>query len=271
MEQMLALGPGQAQSPPQCFDHLLRRIGRPPLFQARDIVHRDAGQQGQLLTAQPRRTPMTTDRQPSQLRRHLVSPPPHWHSQPQEDWTTGSRCSSVAPWTAAGHIVYTGSRSAERGAGIEERGDNNTVIGAADITADVMRTTFETNVFGTVRVTHAFLPLLQASAAPVVVIVSSGLASLTGVSTPDTPAYGYPGIAYPASKTALNMVTVQFAKAFPALRINAVEPGFTKTDLNGNTGIQTAEEGAQIIVRMAQVALDGPTGGFFDANGALPW
>ena len=72
------------------------------------------------------------------------------------------------------------------------------------VTADVMRHTFETNVFGTVRVTHAFLPLLQRSPAPVVVNVSSGLASLTRVTTPDTPAYAYPGVAYPASKTAVN-------------------------------------------------------------------
>jgi NAD(P)-dependent dehydrogenase (short-subunit alcohol dehydrogenase family) len=71
-------------------------------------------------------------------------------------------------------------------AGIEERGDHNVVIGAADVTADVMRSTFETNVFGTVRVTHAFLPLLQRSAAPVVVNVSSGLASLTEVTKPGT-------------------------------------------------------------------------------------
>ncbi|WP_406136999.1 SDR family NAD(P)-dependent oxidoreductase [Streptomyces sp. NBC_01089] len=156
-------------------------------------------------------------------------------------------------------------------AGIEERGADNTVIGAADVTADTMRSTFETNVFGTVRVTHAFLPLLRRSAAPVVVNVSSGLASLTGVATPDTPAYAYPGVAYPASKTAVNMITVQYAKAFPQMRINAVEPGFTKTDLNGNTGIQTVEQGAGIIVRMAQVGPDGPTGGFFDAEGPLPW
>ncbi|MFJ4922856.1 SDR family NAD(P)-dependent oxidoreductase [Streptomyces sp. NPDC088725] len=156
-------------------------------------------------------------------------------------------------------------------AGIEERGEGNTVIGAADVTADLMRQTFETNVFGTVRVTHAFLPLLQRSAAPVVVNLSSGLASLTGLSAPGTPAYAYPGVAYPASKTAVNMITVQYAKAFPNMRINAVEPGFTKTDLNGNTGVQTVEQGAEIIVRMAQVEPDGPTGGYFDAEGALPW
>jgi NAD(P)-dependent dehydrogenase (short-subunit alcohol dehydrogenase family) len=149
--------------------------------------------------------------------------------------------------------------------------DGKVVVGAADLTADVMRRTFETNVFGTVRVLHAFLPLLGRSAAPVVVNVSSGLASLTRVATPGTPAYAYPGVAYSASKTVVNMITVQYAKAFPAMRINAVEPGFTKTDLNANTGVQTVEEGAEIIVRMAQVGPDGPTGGYFDAEGTLPW
>jgi NAD(P)-dependent dehydrogenase (short-subunit alcohol dehydrogenase family) len=214
---------------------------------------------------------------------------------------------------AGGHLVYIGSRHAERGrraaeqlgaraiqldvtddasvgaavkvieadggldvlinnAGIqEEMGDDKVVIGAADVTAEVMRKTFETNVFGTVRVLHAFLPLLARSTAPVVVNVSSGLASLTRVTTPGIPAYAYPGVAYPASKTAVNMITVQYAKAFPNMRINAVEPGFTKTDLNGNTGHQTVGQGAEIIVRMAQVGPGDPTGGYFDAEGALPW
>ncbi|MFF7472814.1 SDR family NAD(P)-dependent oxidoreductase [Streptomyces sp. NPDC008092] len=156
-------------------------------------------------------------------------------------------------------------------AGIESRNADNSVPTARTVTADQMRNTFETNVFGVVRVLHAFLPLLERSAAPVVVNVSSGLASLTALSDPDHPAHFYPGIAYPTSKTAVNMLTVQFAKAFPALRINSVEPGFTKTDLNGNTGTQTVEQGAEIIVRMAQIGPDGPTGGYFDVDGRLPW
>jgi NAD(P)-dependent dehydrogenase (short-subunit alcohol dehydrogenase family) len=156
-------------------------------------------------------------------------------------------------------------------AGIQEEMGAGEVIGAGDVTADVMRKTFETNVFGTVRVLHAFLPLLRRSAAPVVVNVSSGLASLTRITTPGTPAYAYGGVAYPASKTVVNVLTVQYAKAFPTVRINAVEPGFTRTDLNGNTGVQTVEQGAEIIVRMAQVGPDGPTGGYFDAEGTLPW
>ena len=157
-------------------------------------------------------------------------------------------------------------------AGIQlELGDDGTVIGAADVTAELMRATFETNVFGPVRLLHAFLPLLQRSAAPVVVNVSSGLASLTRVTTRGAAAYAYRGVAYPASKAALNMVTVQYAKAFPNMRINAVEPGHTKTDLNGNTGRQTVRQGAEIIARMAQVGPDGPTGGYVDVAGALPW
>ncbi|MFF4315110.1 SDR family oxidoreductase [Streptomyces sp. NPDC001507] len=156
-------------------------------------------------------------------------------------------------------------------AGIESRNADNSVPTARTVTADQMRNTFETNVFGVVRVLHAFLPLLERSAAPVVVNVSSGLASLTALSDPDHPAHFYPGIAYPTSKTAVNMLTVQFAKALPALRINSVEPGFTKTDLNGNTGTQTVEQGAEIIVRMAQIGPDGPTGGYFDVNGRLAW
>ena len=156
-------------------------------------------------------------------------------------------------------------------AGMETRNADNGVPTAESVTADQMRTTFETNVFGVVRVLHAFLPLLRRSAAPVVVNVSSGLGSLAALSDPGHPAHFYPGIAYPTSKTAVNMLTVQFAKAFPAMRINSVEPGFTKTDLNGNTGTQTVEQGAEVVVRMARIGPDGPTGGFFDVNGPLPW
>jgi NAD(P)-dependent dehydrogenase (short-subunit alcohol dehydrogenase family) len=156
-------------------------------------------------------------------------------------------------------------------AGIEGRTPEGGVIGAADLTAGMMRTLFETNVFGVVRVTHAFLPLLRRSAAPVIVNLSSGLGSMARITAEGTPAYAYPGIAYPASKVAVNMITVQYAKAFPGIRINAVEPGYTATDLNANTGTQTVEEGAEIIVRMAQIGPDGPTGGYFDAEGILPW
>jgi NAD(P)-dependent dehydrogenase (short-subunit alcohol dehydrogenase family) len=66
-------------------------------------------------------------------------------------------------------------------------------------------------------------------------------------------------------------VTVQYAKAFPGIKINAVEPGYTATDLNGNTGTQTVEQGAEVIVRMAQTGPDGPTGRYFDNRGPVDW
>jgi len=147
--------------------------------------------------------------------------------------------------------------------------EGTVVVGAAEVTAEVMRQTFEINVFGTVRVLSAFLPLLQRSAAPVIVNVSSGQASLTRAGTGGES--NYPGVAYPASKTALNALTVHYAKAFPGLRINSVAPGFTRTALNANTGTQTVEQGAEMIVRMAQIGPDGPTGGYFDARGPVPW
>jgi NAD(P)-dependent dehydrogenase (short-subunit alcohol dehydrogenase family) len=156
-------------------------------------------------------------------------------------------------------------------AGIEARTADNSVLGAADLTADMARQLFETNVFGVVRVTHAFLPLLRRSAAPVIVNVSSGLGSLAAASDPAELGYGYPGVEYPASKAAVNMITVQFAKAFGDMRINAADPGFTNTDLNGRTGTQTADQGAEIIVRLAQTGPDGPTGRFFSARGPVAW
>ncbi len=156
-------------------------------------------------------------------------------------------------------------------AGIEPRTPDGGFFDVAELTADSMRSVFETNVFGMIRTLHAFLPLLQRSATPVVVNVSSGLSLVRELTDPQSPTHFYPDVAYPASKTAVNMLTVQYAKAFPAVRVNAVDPGFTATDLNHHAGTQTVEEGAEVIVRMAQLGPDGPTGGFFDANGPVDW
>ena len=156
-------------------------------------------------------------------------------------------------------------------AGVEGRLPDNGILAPADTTADDVRAVFETNVFGTMRVTHAFLPILRRSSAPVIVNLSSGLASLSTLSDPASFTHFYQGIAYPASKTAVNVITIQLAKALPEFRVNAVEPGYTKTDLNGNTGTQTVEEAAEIVVRMAQVGPDGPTGTFVSKHGAMPW
>ena len=156
-------------------------------------------------------------------------------------------------------------------AGIEPRTGDGGFVPAVDVTADLARTVFEANVFGQIRMLHEFLPLLMRSAAPVVVNVSSGLSLVRDLANPDSPANFYPDVAYPSSKAAVNMLTVQYAKAFPGVRINAVDPGFTATDLNHHAGTQTVAEGAEIIVRMAQIGLDGPTGGFLDAAGPILW
>ena len=134
-----------------------------------------------------------------------------------------------------------------------------------------MRAVYETNVFGVVRVTHAFLPLLAASSAPVIVMVSSGLGSLAIATDPSRFESTLVSVSYPSSKSALNMVTIQYAKAFPAMRINTVDPGYTATDFNQHRGTQTVGEGAEIIVPMASIGPDGPTGGYFCAAGPVPW
>ncbi|MEU4096469.1 SDR family NAD(P)-dependent oxidoreductase [Streptomyces sp. NPDC026673] len=211
---------------------------------------------------------------------------------------------------ALGHTVYIGARDAARGrAAAEEIGarllafdvtDDASVSAAADelrrredrldvlvnnagvfegmidaeqASAAHMRDVFDVNVVGLVRVTHAFLPLLQESASPVVVNVSSGLGSFGTVLDPEKNESRYVTPVYSASKAAVNMLTVQYAKGLPRMRVNAVEPGFSATDLHGLSGhgIQTPEEGAEAIVRYATVGPDGPTGTFADRAAPLPW
>jgi len=141
----------------------------------------------------------------------------------------------------------------------------------ADTTADDVRHVFETNVFGPVRVLQAFLPLLLASANGCVVNVASGLGSQAAVRNPDRVEFNVVAPAYCSSKSALMMLTTQYAKALPTLRINVVDPGYTATDLNGNSGTQTVTEGTDAIIRMALGGPDGPTGTFTDRDGAAPW
>jgi NAD(P)-dependent dehydrogenase (short-subunit alcohol dehydrogenase family) len=209
---------------------------------------------------------------------------------------------------AAGHTVYAGARDEQRGkeaaaqlgarallidvtsdesvqAAAEliraEAGHLDVLVNNAgitgglkppgEVTAADMQTAYDTNVFGVVRVMHAFLPLLEAAGAPVVVNVSSGMGSLAVTTDPGRFESTLIGLPYPSSKTALNMLTSQYAKAYPSMRINAADPGYTATDLNGHRGTQTIEEGAEIIVRMATIGADGPTGGFFDRTGPVPW
>lgn len=139
----------------------------------------------------------------------------------------------------------------------------------------VLRNTYETNVFGSFSVTKAMLPLIKKSPAGRIVNLSSGLASLTEYNNPgsDAEKYGLNLLAYMSSKTAVNALTVLFAKELKdtQIKINSADPGYTATDLNGHTGYRTVEQGASIVVKLATLLGDGPNGGFFDENGVIPW
>jgi len=154
---------------------------------------------------------------------------------------------------------------------VNNAGISGGIIPVRDETAAHVRSVYEVNVFGPVRVLHAFLPLLERSQSPVVVNVSSGLGSLTYSADPESTYSQLIVPAYFSSKAALNMLTTQYAKAFPAMRINSVDPGFTGTDFNANRGTQTVTEGTDAIVRMATIGPDGPTSSFVSREGPVPW
>jgi len=161
------------------------------------------------------------------------------------------------------------------GTGLDVLINNAGIIGAhaavPDTTVENVEEVYATNVFGLIRVTQAFRPLLEESERPVVVNVSSGLGSLAVTSDPDRLESTIVTLAYTSSKSAVNMLTAQYAKAYPAMRINVVDPGYTATALNGHQGPQTVTEGTDAIVRMATVGPDGPTGTYSDRHGAVGW
>lgn len=130
---------------------------------------------------------------------------------------------------------------------------------------------YDTNVFGVIRVTSAFLPLLRKSESPAIVNVGSGLGSFARTHDSDNLESKVVAPIYCSSKAAVSMLTAQYAKALPEMRVNAVDPGFTATDLNGGRGVQTVTEGTDAIVAMATLGPDGPTGTFQDRHGHVGW
>ncbi len=143
----------------------------------------------------------------------------------------------------------------------------------SQVPPDVLRRTYETNVFGPVAMIQAFLPLLLRSPAGRIVNVSSGLGSLAQNSDPGYEFAHVKALAYNSSKTALNAATVLFAAELrdTPIKINAADPGFTATDLNAHRGTKDVSQGAATPVRLALLPEHGPTGGFFDDQGAVPW
>jgi len=166
---------------------------------------------------------------------------------------------------------------------------NNAGIARADgdwspssTTVATMRAVYETNVFGVVAVINAMLPLLCKASAARIVNVSSEVGSIAQSVDPQSPISKFSSIPYPSSKAALNMITVQYAKELrdTPIKVNAANPGYCATDLNGNSGFRTATQGAEISVHLATLPEDGPNGQLWgnlwtagdpDASGVLPW
>ncbi|SFW74170.1 SDR family NAD(P)-dependent oxidoreductase [Chitinophaga sancti] len=142
-------------------------------------------------------------------------------------------------------------------------------ISACDIAA--LKSTFNTNYFGVIQTTQAFLPLLKKAPLPVIVNVSSELGSLAMQTSRDRAVHWDNYHAYSATKTALNTFTINLSQELRNFKINSVTPGFTATDLNNFTGPKTAAEGALPIVRLATIGEDGPSGQFFRQEGEVAW
>jgi NAD(P)-dependent dehydrogenase (short-subunit alcohol dehydrogenase family) len=136
-----------------------------------------------------------------------------------------------------------------------------------------IREVYETNVFGAIRVTQAFLPLLKSAGGANIVMVGSGLGSLGWLSDPANQFYGINIVGYNSSKSALNAVTVSLAKEFAAfgIKVNSTDPGYTATDFNGHSGYRTVEQAAAGIVWLAGLDASGPTGGFYFEQERVPW
>jgi NAD(P)-dependent dehydrogenase (short-subunit alcohol dehydrogenase family) len=141
------------------------------------------------------------------------------------------------------------------------------------VSIDALRRTYETNVFGVVRTTQAMLPLLRRSDAGRIVNLSSGLGSLTQNSDLSWEFASVKYLAYNSSKTAVNAITVQFAYELrdTPIKVNAADPGYVATDMNQNQGVRSVEQGAATPVRLALLPPEGPTGGYFNDDGPLPW
>ena len=154
-------------------------------------------------------------------------------------------------------------------AGVVAKGDGPPSV--AD--PEAVRQVLEVNFFGVLAVTQAMLPLVRKASSGRIVMVSSGLGSLTWNADPEWPFAAVKPLGYNGSKAILNMLTVQLAWELrdTPIKVNTVNPGYTATDLNGNSGHQSIAEGAAETVRQALVPDDAPTGGFFETGGVVPW
>ncbi len=154
-------------------------------------------------------------------------------------------------------------------AGVHAKGDGPPSV----VDPDAVRRALDVNFFGALAVTQAMLPLVRNAASGRIVMVSSGLGSITWNADPNWSFAAVKRLGYNGSKAILDMMTVQLAWELrdTPIKVNAVNPGYTATDLNGNSGTQTVKEGAAETVRQALVPDDAPTGGFYETGGVVPW
>jgi NAD(P)-dependent dehydrogenase (short-subunit alcohol dehydrogenase family) len=142
---------------------------------------------------------------------------------------------------------------------------------AVDLSA--VRRVYDVNVFGVIAMTQAMLPLLLKSPRGRIVNLSSSLGSLGWNTNPPLSAHFPLLLGYNSSKSALNAITVQFAKELrgTSIKVNAACPGYCATDMTNHSGSRTARQGSMTPIRLATLPDDGPTGGVFNDDGAVPW
>ncbi|MEV0713785.1 SDR family oxidoreductase [Asanoa sp. NPDC050611] len=191
------------------------------------------------------------------------------------DVTDGASIAAAAGWIESrfGHLDVLVNNAGITGSGQISPADAHDQV-PSSVDLDMVRSVFETNVFGVIAVTNAMLPLLRRSPAPRIVNVSSAAGSLTMGSDPQGPLSALlASAAYSPSKTAVNALTVQYAHELrkDGILVNAADPGFVATDINNHTGFLTTAQGAAAVVRLATLGPDGPTAGFFSADAAVPW
>lgn len=154
---------------------------------------------------------------------------------------------------------------------------NNAGIAMADdvlpstVSEEVLRKTFDTNFFGSFVVTQIMLPLIRKSDAGRIVSLSSSVGSLEWQSHPIEGAPINP--AYAASKNGVNALTVMFARelADTDIKVNVADPGWTATDLNGFNAPRSVAEGAKIVIKLATLPADGPSGLLISESGKVAW
>ena len=190
--------------------------------------------------------------------------------RPRPSWARAS-CSSTSPttrrWPRALATIDAPSRAASTCWSTTPASSATAPVDGPDALQ-----VFDTNAVGVVRVTEAALPLLRAAEEPNVVTVSSSMGSFWAVTNPERPEHGLVNPLYAASKAAATMLTVQYAKAEPGITFNAVEPGYTATDMTAAMGGgRPVDESARVVVRLVMAGAATPSGTLHDESGPLPW